>query len=92
MDFDAASGRRLLQALEDFGEQMNALYKTLPGLREQFAPDWSGETADHISKMLAQYEGTQRKIGEKLGQATRRLQSALKIADELEHLFSGGGP
>lgn len=91
MDFDSSSGRRLLQALEDIGGRMNVLYKTLPELREQFAPDWTGDAADLVTERLGQYREDERKVAGNLDEAAGLLRNAIEIAEALDRVFEGGG-
>jgi hypothetical protein len=92
MDFDPDSGRRSLRTIEGIATRMKELYQALPLLRAHCAPGWTGEAADHASKMLAQYDGAKREVLGKLNFAGERLRSAIRTAEALARLTEEGGP
>ncbi len=91
MDFEPDSGRRLLVVLESIGEQFRALYKVLPTLCEDVAPDWEGDTAEHASEVFRQYGALEKKCSEKMKGAKNRLRNAVKTAEAIDQLFAKKG-
>ena len=91
MDFDPDSGRRLLKTLENLGEQLDALYRSLPALCDRFAPDWEGDVAEHISEVFSQYGVQKKDCSVKLEGVERRLRNAVKTAEAIDQLFAKKG-
>lgn len=90
MDFDPVSGRRLLQAVESLGEQLEMFYQSLPSILERCAPDWTGDVAEHVAAVLEQYAEAKKKCCARLEGAEKRLRDAVETAEAIEGLFEKG--